>query len=73
MLLSLKGIKDMRAKKNGLDSELEKIAKAHLFIDTLKAQNSDRLDFHEVSVWGIAEALESAYLLGLRHGKEKTR
>ena len=63
----------MANKKTGLNLELEKIAKAHLSIDTLKPQNSDRLDFHEVSVWGIAEALEAAYLLGRKHEQGKAR
>lgn len=43
---------------------LEKIAKNHLFIDTLETRNRDRLDFHEVSVWGVVKALEEAYELG---------
>ena len=63
----------MEAKKTGLNAELEKIAKEHLFVDTLKTQKSDRLDFHEVSVWGISEALEAAYLLGRKHEQAKTR
>ena len=63
----------MEAKKTGLNAELEKIAKEHLFVDTLKTQNSDRLDFHEVSVWGISAALEAAYLLGRKHEQAKTR
>ena len=37
---------------------------AHLFIQTLQTQMSDRLDFHEVSVWAIQSALEAAYEAG---------
>ena len=44
---------------------LEQIAKQHLFIDTLETQSSDRLDFHDVSVWGVKAALEAAYEAGL--------
>ena len=35
-----------------LNQLLEQIAQQHLFIDTLETQSSDRLDFHDVSVWG---------------------
>lgn len=55
-------------KKQNLDSLLESIAKEHLRIDTLEAQNSDSLDFHEVSVWGLKAALEQAYKAG-KEGK----
>jgi len=44
---------------------LEKIALDHLFIETLETQMSDRLDFHEVSVWGVKSALEAAFEAGL--------
>ena len=43
---------------------LESIAKEHLFIETLKTQNSGSLDFHEVSVWGVKAALEAAFNAG---------
>jgi len=32
------------------------IARKHLFIETLETQNSDRLDFHDVSVRGVQSA-----------------
>lgn len=44
--------------------QLEYVAKEYLGIDTLKTQNSDHKDFHEVSVWGLAQALYHAYALG---------
>ncbi len=43
---------------------LEQIAKEHLFIETLETQHSDRLDFHDVSVWGVKAALQAAYEAG---------
>jgi len=46
------------------------IAKEHLFIETLEERKSDSLDFHEVSVWGIQAALESAYAAGLAAARE---
>ena len=48
-----------------LDALLTRIAQEHLFIDTLETQNSDSLDFHDVSVWGVKEALIAAYQAGL--------
>ena len=43
---------------------LEKIALDHLFIQSLETQMSDRLDFHEVSVWGVKSALQAAFEAG---------
>ena len=47
-----------------LDAEFAKIASQELFVETLETRNSDRCDFHEVSVWGIKAALKRAYDLG---------
>ena len=47
------------------DALLTRIAQEHLFIDTLETRNSDSLDFHDVSVWGVKEALLAAYQAGL--------
>lgn len=55
-----------------ITNELEQIAKDELFIETLETQFSDDLDFHDVSVWGIKEALAKAYLLGKKHAEEKS-
>lgn len=43
----------------------KEIAKEHLNMETLETRNSDSLDFYDVSVWGIAAALEAAYQAGL--------
>ncbi len=51
---------------------LEQITKQHLLIDTLETQSSDRLDFHDVSVWGVKAALEAAYEAGLKAAQTKT-
>ena len=48
------------------DQQLEQIAKEHLFIENLETQHSDRLDFHDVSVWGVKSALQAAFDAGLR-------
>ena len=33
-------------------------------IETLETRNSDGLDFHDVAVWAIRDALEAAYAAG---------
>ena len=44
---------------------LLEIATKHFHtIETLKTQNSDRLDFHDMAVWAIRAALEAAYEAG---------
>ncbi|MDD4204358.1 MAG: hypothetical protein PHF62_04480 [Acholeplasmataceae bacterium] len=47
-----------------LHDKLTKIANDCLFIETLETRNRDHLDFHEVSVWGLLDALNKAYELG---------
>ena len=51
--------------KEDTSKELEYIALKYLDIVTLETQNSDRLDFHELSVWEIKEALKAAYNAGM--------
>jgi hypothetical protein len=43
-----------------------------LFIQTLETQNSDRHDFHDVSVWAIKSALEAAYAAGVLAAQNKS-
>jgi len=58
-------------KNNALRAKLEGIIKGSgTGITTLKAQNSDSLDFHEVSVWDLEALLTKAYELGLREGQK---
>ena len=40
------------------------IAAKHFFIETLETRNSDGLDFHDVAVWAIRNALEAAFAAG---------
>jgi hypothetical protein len=47
-----------------LDRILTNIAKTHLNITTLATRRSDRLDFHDVSVWAVRAALKAAYDAG---------
>lgn len=46
------------------DQQIAEIAARVLGIATLVGQNSDRLDFHELSVSSIRKALEAAYEAG---------
>ena len=46
------------------DHQLQTIATDHFFIETLETRNSDRLDFHDVSVWAVKAALQAAFEAG---------
>lgn len=48
---------------------LTEISKDNLLFETLETRMSDHLDFKEVSVWGVCEALIQAYILG-RHSND---
>ncbi len=54
-----------------IDTLLARIARRTLHIDTLKPQGSDRLDFHEVSVEALRDALEAAYTAGIEQGRKQ--
>jgi hypothetical protein len=43
---------------------LAELARRHLGIETLATRDSDRLDFHEVAVWAVRDALAAAYEAG---------
>ena len=57
--------KTRRNSTQPLDALLIRIAQEHLLIDTLETRNSVSLDFHDVSVWNVKEALIAAYQAGL--------
>ena len=47
------------------DALLLEIARRHIpSIETLAARNSDALDFHDVAVWSLRNALADAYAAG---------
>jgi hypothetical protein len=50
---------------------LTEIADRHLNIPTLQERRSDSLDFHDVSVWGVKDALWYAYQAGINASAEK--
>lgn len=47
-----------------VDARLEQIATRTLGIPTLETRRGDRLDFHDLSVWQIKDALRAAYDAG---------
>jgi hypothetical protein len=53
-----------------IETLLQQIALNHLFIETLETRNSDRMDFYEVSVWGVKSALMAAYEAGRQAAKQ---
>jgi len=58
---------------NQLENLLTQIAQQHLRIETLETRKSDGLDFHDVAVWCLRDALEAAFNAGVEHAsKTKT-
>jgi len=49
---------------NKMDEVVAEIAARILGVQNLATQNRDALDFHELAVWNIQRALESAYEAG---------
>jgi hypothetical protein len=47
-----------------MQKTIQEIAQKLLNLETLETQHSDRLDFHDIAVWQIKEALEAAYKAG---------
>jgi hypothetical protein len=47
-----------------LDAGMEGLAQVHLGIETLTERKMDALDFHEVGVWQVKDALRAAFELG---------
>ena len=56
-----------------IDRQLQQIALDHLFIDTLETRKSDSLDFHDVAVWCLREALEAAFNAGVEQGRNASK
>lgn len=55
---------------NPLDTLLTDIAQCHLRIETLESRHRDSLDFHDVSVLELRDALEAAYRAGIEQGRK---
>lgn len=55
------------------DEIFTKIAQQCLGIETLQTRKSDGLDFHDVAVWGVKDALEAAYAAGQLSATKKRK
>jgi len=55
-----------------LHNLLTQIAQQHLKVETLVTRHSDSLDFHDVAVWQIQEALEAAFEAGRQTALKST-
>ncbi len=51
------------------DALFTQIAQQHLGIETLVTRKSDGLDFHDVAVWSVKDALEAAFEAGRKARK----
>ncbi|WP_374297593.1 hypothetical protein [Sphingomonas sp.] len=58
---------------NKVDALLTRIAQHHLRIETLESRRRDSLDFREVSVMELRDALEAAYKAGVEQGRKATK
>jgi len=56
------------ASKPSSRASIERISRDILRIPTLVKRNRDHLDFHEVAVWDVRDALKEAYLAGRAAG-----
>ena len=53
-----------------LEQLLTQIAQDKLGIETLETRSSDGLDFHDVAVWCVRDALEAAFKAGIDEGRK---
>jgi hypothetical protein len=49
----------------------EEFARQRCGIPTLRTQNSDRLDFHEIAVWTLLNMMQDAYDAGFKAGSKQ--
>ena len=55
------------------DHQLTTIARETLGLETLETRSSDSLDFHDMAVWSIKQALLDAYAAGFEAAKKNLR
>jgi hypothetical protein len=65
---AITAIKAVAAASEKKQNIIDLIALKKLGIRTLETRNSDRLDFHDLSVASIKEALETAFSAGVEIG-----
>ena len=56
-----------------IEVTLQQIAREKLFIETLETRHSDSLDFHDVSVWCLKDALEAAFRDGMAYANQQRK
>jgi hypothetical protein len=56
-----------------LEQLLTQIAQSKLGIETLETRKSDGLDFHDVAVWCLRDALEAAFNAGVEQGSKAAK
>ena len=56
-----------------IETILQQIAREKLCIETLETRHSDSLDFHEVSVWCLQDALEAAFHEGATYERKQRK
>jgi hypothetical protein len=56
-----------------LEQLLTQIAQSKLGIETLETRKSDSLDFHDVAVWCLRDALEAAFNAGVEQGSKAAK
>ena len=56
-----------------LEQLLTQIAQSKLGIETLETRKSDSLDFHDVAVWCLRNALEAAFNAGVEQGRKAAK
>ena len=56
-----------------LEQLLTQIAQSKLGIETLETRKSDGLDFHDVAVWCLRDALEAALNAGVEQGRKAAK
>ena len=52
-----------------IQDQIEEIAKRNLHVETLHVRHQDRLDFYDLAIWNIRNALVEAYTLGQKNVK----
>ena len=53
-----------------IEQLLTQIAQSKLGIETLETRKSDSLDFHDVAVWCLRDALEAAFNAGVEQASK---
>ena len=56
-----------------IEQLLTQIAQSKLGIETLETRKSDSLDFHDVAVWCLRDALEAAFNAGVEQGRKAAK